>query len=134
MEPRSDGATTLEADDERRVLLQRMQRLENRECTILELRYGLGGEAPMTLKEIGHRLGITREWVEPQNRAPRPPQARGPRRRRSGQGLIGTARSAPQPPVTRCGEPPVPGEYVRDILMNTSDIRRPTSTASPAKE
>ena len=27
------------------------------------LRYGLEGEAPLTLKEIGRRLGVTREWV-----------------------------------------------------------------------
>jgi RNA polymerase primary sigma factor len=55
--------TTLEADDERRNLLLRMQHLEKRECTILELRYGLEGEGPLTHKEIGRRLGVTREWV-----------------------------------------------------------------------
>jgi RNA polymerase primary sigma factor len=55
--------TTLEADDERRNLLQRMQHLEKRECTILELRYGLEGEGPLTHKEIGRRLGVTREWA-----------------------------------------------------------------------
>jgi hypothetical protein len=27
------------------------------------LRYGLEGESPLTLKEIGRRLGVTREWV-----------------------------------------------------------------------
>ena len=53
----------LEADEDRRILLQRVQRLEKRECTILELRYGLRGEDPLTLKEIGRRLGVAREWV-----------------------------------------------------------------------
>jgi len=54
---------SVHADDERRILLQRMKGLEERECTILELRYGLNGQGPLTLKEIGHRLGVTREWV-----------------------------------------------------------------------
>jgi len=53
----------LEADDERLTLLRRMERLDPRERTILNLRYGLEGEVPLTLKEIGRRLGITREWV-----------------------------------------------------------------------
>ncbi len=55
--------TVLEAEDERRLLLDRLDRLEQRERTILALRYGLEGEVPLTLKEIGRRLGITREWV-----------------------------------------------------------------------
>ena len=45
------------------VLMQRMQRLDERERTILNLRYGLVGDMPLTLKEIGRRLGVTREWV-----------------------------------------------------------------------
>ena len=53
----------LEADDEWRILLGRLGRLEPRERTILILRYGLEGEAALTLKEIGRRLGVTREWV-----------------------------------------------------------------------
>ena len=53
----------LEADDERQNLLRRMQRLDARERAILALRFGLGGETPLTLKEVGKRLGVTREWV-----------------------------------------------------------------------
>src|SRR5579883_2932165 len=53
----------LEADDERDILLRRMERLDARERAILALRYGLEGELPLTLKEIGRRLGVTREWV-----------------------------------------------------------------------
>ena len=34
-----------------------------RERMVLSLRYGLVGEQPLTLKEIGRRLGVTREWV-----------------------------------------------------------------------
>jgi RNA polymerase primary sigma factor len=54
---------SLQAADERRMLLQRMKSLEKRECTILELRYGLRGEGPLSFNEIGRRLDVTREWV-----------------------------------------------------------------------
>jgi RNA polymerase primary sigma factor len=53
----------LEADDERQDLLRRMQRLDARERAIVSLRFGLEGEIPLTLKEVGRRLGVTREWV-----------------------------------------------------------------------
>jgi RNA polymerase primary sigma factor len=57
------ASATLQDADDRRILRERMQQLEDRENTIIELRYGLNGSEPMTLKEIGLRLGITREWV-----------------------------------------------------------------------
>jgi RNA polymerase primary sigma factor len=38
-------------------------RLPERERTIIELRYGINGEGPLTLQEIGNRIGITREGV-----------------------------------------------------------------------
>ncbi|WP_435009102.1 sigma-70 family RNA polymerase sigma factor [Tundrisphaera lichenicola] len=53
----------LEAADERRELLGRLDRLDDRERTIITLRFGLNGDNPMTLKEVGRRLGVTREWV-----------------------------------------------------------------------
>ena len=53
----------LEANEEWRILLSRLAHLELRERTILVLRYGLEGESALTLKEIGRRLGVTREWV-----------------------------------------------------------------------
>jgi RNA polymerase primary sigma factor len=53
----------LEAQDERCILLDRLRLLEERERTVLALRYGLDGELPLTLKEIGRRLGVTREWA-----------------------------------------------------------------------
>jgi RNA polymerase primary sigma factor len=37
--------------------------LEEREATVLKLRFGLGGTEPKTLKEIGGELGLTRERV-----------------------------------------------------------------------
>jgi RNA polymerase primary sigma factor len=53
----------LEADDERAILLRRLDRLDPRERAILGLRYGLEGELPLTFREIGRRLGVTREWA-----------------------------------------------------------------------
>jgi RNA polymerase primary sigma factor len=40
-----------------------ISKLPYRERTILELRYGLGGEQAQTLEEVGRRFGVTRERV-----------------------------------------------------------------------
>ena len=53
----------LEALDERNELSRRLDRLDDRERMVVSLRFGLEGDAPLTLKEIGRRLGVTREWV-----------------------------------------------------------------------
>jgi len=59
-----DGPTAeLEAGDDRADLLRRMQVLDERERMVLTFRYGLNGVVPLTLKEIGEQLGVTREWV-----------------------------------------------------------------------
>ena len=74
-----DGDTTLgelvpdeDADDPEQVTASVLLRnairdilddLDDRERGILELRYGLGGEEPCTLEEIGARLGVTRERI-----------------------------------------------------------------------
>src|SRR4051812_21015330 len=55
--------SALETRDENAEVLRRLERLEERERVVLTLRYGLGGEPPLTLKEIGLRIGVTREWV-----------------------------------------------------------------------
>jgi RNA polymerase primary sigma factor len=52
------------------ILEQSLQLLGEREMTIIKLRYGLCGEGPLTLEEIGKLLGITRERVRQiQNKA-----------------------------------------------------------------
>lgn len=40
-----------------------LDRLDNREATILRLHYGLDGQAPITLSEISTRIGLCRERV-----------------------------------------------------------------------
>ncbi len=37
--------------------------MDSRESTVLKMRFGLYGEEPHTLKEIGEKLGLTRERV-----------------------------------------------------------------------
>ncbi|MEN0110040.1 MAG: RNA polymerase sigma factor RpoD/SigA [Planctomycetota bacterium] len=49
--------------DSLRHVLKMLDRMDERESTILRLRFGLGGAEPKTLKEIGERLGLTRERV-----------------------------------------------------------------------
>jgi RNA polymerase primary sigma factor len=51
------------ADDQRRDLEDRLARLDDRERLVVSLRFGLSGDDPLTLKEVGKRLGVTREWV-----------------------------------------------------------------------
>ena len=62
----SPGESVEEALDRREEhaeVLKRMERLDERERLILSLRFGLESEPPQTFREIGRRLGVTREWV-----------------------------------------------------------------------
>jgi len=49
--------------DELRQLGELLGQIDEREAKILKLRYGLDGRDPMTLKEIGAEIGLTRERV-----------------------------------------------------------------------
>ena len=51
------------SSDELRQLGELLEGIDERAAKILKLRYGLEGEDPMTLKEIGQRIGLTRERV-----------------------------------------------------------------------
>jgi RNA polymerase primary sigma factor len=53
----------IEADEEWNRLLRRMERLDSREHAIVSLRFGLGGEPPLTLNQIAQRLGLNKEWI-----------------------------------------------------------------------
>jgi len=56
-------ADVLLDEDTMQHVLKRIEELDQRASTILKLRFGLGGGEPMTLKEIGVVLGLTRERV-----------------------------------------------------------------------
>jgi RNA polymerase primary sigma factor len=49
--------------DELRQLQELLDQIDERAAKILKLRYGLEGQDPMTLKEIGQQIGLTRERV-----------------------------------------------------------------------
>ncbi len=51
------------ADDDLDTIRQLLEVIDEREATILRLRYGLEGDEPLTLKEIGRHIGLTRERV-----------------------------------------------------------------------
>jgi RNA polymerase primary sigma factor len=57
------AGASLEADDERQALMRRLAELDERERAVVVLRFGLEGEAPLTLRAVGERVGLTREWV-----------------------------------------------------------------------
>lgn len=54
---------SVEAAEAREDVRRRLGRLDDRERAVVSLRFGLDGQPPLTLKEIGRRLGVTREWV-----------------------------------------------------------------------
>lgn len=53
----------LVADEERAKVLRLLNEIDPREANILRLHYGLDGNKPLTLKEIGEKLGLTRERI-----------------------------------------------------------------------
>jgi RNA polymerase primary sigma factor len=64
LDERSQGPSQeLAHSDELKQVLNLVDRLQPREATVLRLRYGLHGEEPLTLMQIGERLGLTRERV-----------------------------------------------------------------------
>ena len=51
------------SSDDLRQLEELLDQIDERAAKILKLRYGLEGQDPMTLKEIGQQIGLTRERV-----------------------------------------------------------------------
>jgi RNA polymerase primary sigma factor len=49
--------------DDRQYILSLLDSLDQREATVLKMRFGLDSDEPKTLKEIGEHLGLTRERV-----------------------------------------------------------------------
>jgi RNA polymerase primary sigma factor len=62
-----DNALTPETNvlmqDDLQQVMDRLSKMDKREGAVLRLRFGLGGEEPKTLREIGEWLGLTRERV-----------------------------------------------------------------------
>ena len=54
---------TVESHLRRQALLRALGGLPEREREVVTLRYGIDGNEPRTLEEIGRRLGLTRERV-----------------------------------------------------------------------
>jgi RNA polymerase primary sigma factor len=52
----------IESDDLERIFTQ-LEALDDREAAVVRLRFGLNEQGPLTLREIGERLGLTRERV-----------------------------------------------------------------------
>lgn len=52
----------VEADDLERIM-NRLKGLDERESTVIRMRFGLEPYSPMTLREVGENLGLTRERV-----------------------------------------------------------------------
>jgi len=63
----SDGAASpdeiVHESEEVAHMMRLLDEIDDRAAKILKLRYGLEGEDPLTLKEIGVRIGLTRERV-----------------------------------------------------------------------
>ena len=62
--------TIIQADELARVF-ERMVHLDPREREVIRLRYGIGVENALTLREIGERLNLTRERVRQLERVAR---------------------------------------------------------------
>ena len=53
----------IEADVDRQLLRRAMDRLEERERTIITLRFGLDGRRERTQKEVADQLGISQSYI-----------------------------------------------------------------------
>ncbi len=53
----------IRSQEDREDLASRMRCLDERELKVLNTRFGLGGESPLTLKEVGEVMGLTKEYI-----------------------------------------------------------------------
>jgi RNA polymerase primary sigma factor len=51
------------ADEEQAKAIRLLDRIDAREARVLRMHYGLDGKRPMSLKEIGEKLHLTRERI-----------------------------------------------------------------------
>lgn len=59
----SDPAFAVEEDSLQELILKVIGSLDERAAEVIKLRFGLGGEEPMTLEEVGLRFNVTRERI-----------------------------------------------------------------------
>ncbi|WP_430309974.1 sigma-70 family RNA polymerase sigma factor [Pseudomonas sp. PONIH3] len=59
----SDPASAVEGNSLRELILKVIGSLDERAAEVIKLRFGLGGEEPMTLEEVGLRFNVTRERI-----------------------------------------------------------------------
>jgi RNA polymerase primary sigma factor len=59
---KAPDALLIEADDLERIFY-RLDQLDEREATVVRMRFGIDPYLPMTLREVGENLGLTRERV-----------------------------------------------------------------------
>jgi RNA polymerase primary sigma factor len=59
---KTPGDMLIEADDLERIY-EELDRLDDREAAVIRMRFGLTNDGPLTLREIGETLGLTRERV-----------------------------------------------------------------------
>ena len=53
----------IEQSEEFQLILKLLDAIDERDARVLKLRFGLEGQEPLTLKEIGREIGLTRERV-----------------------------------------------------------------------
>jgi RNA polymerase primary sigma factor len=58
-----DPAEQVMTQNEVQLLSEMLNAVDEREAKILRMRYGIGTDHPMTLSEIGEKLGLTRERI-----------------------------------------------------------------------
>ena len=63
MDDESEAPDSNLPSDDLKQVMDLLGEMDKREAAVLRLRFGLDGDEPMTLKEIGDRLGLTRERV-----------------------------------------------------------------------
>ncbi len=53
----------IENELEKRLVLQAVSKLNQRECLIMELRFGLNGRKEHTQKQVAYKLGISQSYI-----------------------------------------------------------------------
>ena len=53
----------IENELEKRLVLQAVSKLNQRECLIMELRFGLNGRKEHTQKQVADKLGISQSYI-----------------------------------------------------------------------